>query len=564
MRCCSLIPTFFGIPVRQIIILVMGRKKGTRALIWWKAKRQSNEAKPTTVGLAVVRGEITAVACDGEVDGHPHIVAWETFASDSPTAAASGLQNFVEKNGLENWPCRCTLSPEDYSLRLIERPANVPDDELVDATRWLVKDLIEFDVEEAELAILTIPETSGRARTPRMFVVAAKTESVQDLSHAIEGAGLCLAGFDIVESSMLTLEALMPEVVAGGAALQIDEKSSVLTLAFSGHLYVARNLHVDGESIEAAAQHALQDTPEANSQISELLDPLLLDIQRSLDYYESEFGQATASRLTLFPSQADLSTLVPTLSSALHPVKVETFDLTRHFHFETPPPTNVQPVIGLAAGSAIARPGLIADALVPSRFKGPAEGFGLLESFKIAAGVAILFGIYATISWVQLSQERQALALLEINNALTTERVDALRAVEELRAASKTNPKAEIEALRATRDTRLSMLRDLGQNRSQTNSSFSNLLASLARQDFENIWLERIEFLDGGDSIALEGRSLRAEDVPSFLNGLGTEESFQGRRFRAFEISGRNSEIPGVTFRIATLDADADGQGGEE
>ena len=533
-------------------------------MVWRIFRRSKNESGRQGVGLAVVQDELIAVACEGEVDGRPHLVAWERFPFDptAPAEAGRALQDFVEANDLQNWSCRCTLSPGDYSLRLVERPTNVPDEELIDATRWLVRDLVEFDVEEAQLGILTIPEDGNRARTPRMFVVVARHEPIMDLAHLIDGVGLRLAGFDIVESSMLALESRMPEVVAGSASLRVDDKASVLTVSRHECLFLARNLHVDADAIETAAQNALQDPDGSDSGIMDLLDSLLLDIQRSLDYYESEYGQAAPSRLTLFPSPVDFSPLIPTLSEVFRPLQVEAYDLTRYFEVPEPLPTSVQPVVALAGGSAIADPGLLGDSLVPAVFRGLGAGFGLPAALRIVAAAALLFGAISSLSWTRLGEERIALAELEAEHDRLTKRVETLRAEEARRVANAADPRSRIEALRAARDARLALLRDLGQSRNRPEASFSNLLAGLARQDLDDLWLERIEITEGGDAIALEGRSLRPEDVPILLRRLGTEKGFESRDFRTFEIERRNDSLPGVAFRIATREEESPSGGG--
>jgi len=531
-------------------------------LFLWKRKTGGAKAESATVGLAIIDGEVTAVVCDGESEGHPHVVAWATLPNGSPDEFQAALRKFVEMNDLQGWPCRCSLSPESYSLRLVDRPTNIPDEELVDATRWLVRDLIEFDVEQAGLTILTIPEDNSRARTPRMFVVAAKHEIIQELSIAIEGAGLQLAGFEIVESAMLALESRMSEVVAGSAALRIDDKASVLTLSYAKHLYLARNLHVDADSIETAAQHALNDPSPSNPEVVELLDALLLDIQRSLDYYESEYGQAGASRLSLLPSHADLTPLLPALSEALRPIKVETYDLPHYFDFDDLPPTNTHPAMALAAGAAISDPDLIGDALLPSNAGGSTGGLGLGSVVGIAAAIAAILGIYSGVSWRSLGQERVALSTIESGVAGLSAEVETLRAAAAVRA-TQANPRKQIETLRATRDARLALLRDLGQHRSNTGATFSSLLTGLARQDIDGVWLERIVFTEGGDSIAIEGRTLEAEDVPTFLRRLGREQSFEGRNFRTFEMTRQASSSDALVFRVATRGRNTSGDGGE-
>ncbi len=430
-----------------------------RALFSWKAKQLDSAVESTTVGLAIVDGEATAIACDGEVEGNPNVIAWTSFPAHSLAEIESGLSQFVEAHALKGWPCRCVLPPADYSLRLIERPANIPDDELVDATRWLVRDLIEFDVEEAALTILLIPQDNNRARTPRMFIVAARHDAVNDLATIIQGTGLRIDGFDIVESAMLGLEARLPETVAGSAALAIDDKSSVLTLSLSEHLYLARSLHVDADSLDAAAQLALDDPSPSNPDVVERLDPLLLDIQRSLDYYESEYGQATASRLTLFPSRIDLSPLLPALGEALRPVQVDVYEMPRHFQFAERPPSNAYPSLMLAGGAAVGGLQLLGDSLLPVRFKGIAGGFGLVSVAKIAAALVIFLGAYWAFSWVALGQQSETLAALEAELEQVTNQVESQQS-EAAALASARDPEARIRELRAERDARLTILRD--------------------------------------------------------------------------------------------------------
>ena len=529
-------------------------------MLFWKRKENDSASESQVVGLVVMDGEVTAVACNGDVEGQPSVVAWEAIGFSSPAELQNGLSRFIDTHDLQGWACRCTLSSEDYSLRLVDRPANIPDGELVDATRWLVRDLIEFDVTEAGLTILTIPEDSSRARTPRMFVVAAKHEPLLDLAHAISATGLRLVGFDIVETAMLALEERMADVVAGGAALRIDDKASILTLSHDKHLYLARNLHVDADSIESAAQQAMNDPSPTNPEVVELLDSLLLDVQRSLDYYESEYGQAGASRLSLLPSQSDMTPLLPALSEALRPIQVEIYDLLHYFHFEETPPSHLYPALALAAGTAVTDPDLIGDALLPANFKGPVGGLGLGSVVRIAAAVAAILGVYCGSTWFFLGQERAALSALEGKQFQLAAEVESLRVQATARAAA-LNPEARINALRATRDARLSLLRDLGQQRSSTSASFSNLLGGLARQDLAGVWLERIAFTESGDSIAIEGRTLAAEDVPLFLRRLGSEQSFEGRNFRTFEISRQGTSTPGLAFRVATVGRDTTVEG---
>ena len=82
--------------------------------------------------------------------------------------------------------------------------------------------------------------------------------------------------------------------------------------------------------------------------------------------------------------------------------------------------------------------------------------------------------------------------------------------------------------------------------------SFEAVLAGLGRQRPEPLWLTRIHLDDHGARLGLGGRSLDAEAVPAFLQGLAAEPALAGRSFGRFEIG--QGETPGapLRFEIAT------------
>ena len=512
------------------------------------------------MGIGVEAGRLSLVALEGEVEGRPFIKAWETIPVESLEEQGLSIQQFVDRHRLAGQRCRCVIPALDYSLRLVERPPGVPDEELVDATRWLVRDLVEFDIETAGFAIFKVPDGGSRVRTPRMFVVAARHESVSELARMIEAAGLELASFEIVESAMLALEARMPEAVAGGGLIRIDDKSSVLTLAKAADLYLSRNVHVDSDSIEEAARVALEHEDPADPEIMSMIDGLLLDLQRSLDYYESEYGQAPASRLCLLPSQIDMTPLIPTLAEAFRPMQVEIFEASNLLSFDDSPPSAALPSVLLAVGAALADESPIEGALVPGEWKAGGGGLDLDTLGRVAAGVAAIVAIYLGFSAFALTTGRTA---LQERDAVRLALIDSIEQEQEkarIRAAA-SDPEARLASLRAQRAAGLATLRDIEHRGADSRSSFSSLLTGLARQDLEGVWLERIEIDHAGDSVSIEGRALDAADVPRFLRRLGNEQSFGNRRFRQFTMDRADQAAPGIGFRVASQPAEATTRG---
>ncbi|MBK7951735.1 MAG: PilN domain-containing protein [Deltaproteobacteria bacterium] len=504
------------------------------------------------VGIALEGGEATILALSpAGAEGPPSVLAWESFATNEAGGLEQALHRFVETHGLRGATARVTLAPGDYELKLVERPTNVPEAELADATRWLIRDLVEMDVETAAIGVLTIPDQKGRARTPHMFVVATRDETVTAMARALDQTGLVCGGFEVMETAMLALEASLPEEVVGGAMVRIDAKSSVLTLATERRLVLARHLRVDAAAMDEAAERALSSAGPGEAELVSALEPLLLDVQRSLDYYESEYGRAPATRLTLLPGSVDLSPLAPALGEMLRPLRVEAYALERAFDFETPPPTRSHAGLSLAAGAAVAGDLALGRALVPARLRAREGTFGLGRVLQAAAVLGLLVVAYCAYEGFRLYGDRQALGAMIVEER-ELEQTLASAAAEAEQAGLANAAPADPTALRAHRDARLALLRDLGQQRPGTASSFSSLLVGLARQDLDGVWLERIELSESGEALSLTGRTLEAEDVPKLLRGLRDEPAFAGRKFGTLAIERTKDPAAGLQFHVAT------------
>lgn len=518
----------------------------------WKKSDRKRLQTGRTVGLRVANDTLTIVACaaaDG--DGKPRIEAWDSVELNDSLPFSDALQRFVDQNDLRGQPCRVLLSSYDYSLRLVERPANVPDEELPEATRWLIRDLVEFDIDHAQMAVVLLPEDERRARTPRMFVVAAREDPLLETAQAVVSAGLDLAGFEILETSMIALAAQMPQTVAGHGVLWLDDKSSALTISLDHRLLLARRLATDTETLDDATQLAVQGPEGSEHQAQEILGPLLLEIQRSLDYYESEYGSAPVTRLTVLPSAIDSTLLVSLMTEPLRPLSVESFELERFFEIEELPPGSAQSDLLLAAGAAWASPDTLGASLVPHSFRQESSGFGLDSLIRFVAAVSFMMMLLYGWNAFQLKGERETLLALEAEQQSIQDRLDR-RLEDDASRSTDVDPAEELEALGRVRDAGLRTLRDLSRGNTQSIVPFSDVMTALSRQDLESLWIERIELSDGGASIAIDGRVLDAADLPTFLRRLGREPSFESRLFKTLFFSRPEDESRGLRFRIAT------------
>lgn len=71
---------------------------------------------------------------------------------------------------------------------------------------------------------------------------------------------------------------------------------------------------------------------------------------------------------------------------------------------------------------------------------------------------------------------------------------------------------------------------------------FSRHLRALSRQDIDGIWLTYIALSALGDKTRLEGRALRAEMIPLYVQDLTAESAFAKQRFHHFRILNTDDE----------------------
>lgn len=81
---------------------------------------------------------------------------------------------------------------------------------------------------------------------------------------------------------------------------------------------------------------------------------------------------------------------------------------------------------------------------------------------------------------------------------------------------------------------------------------FSRLLEGLGRQRPAPLWLTRIHVAEAGEQLGLGGRTLDADAVPSFLQGLSTEDGLKDREFTHFAIERPKDAGEPLQFDMAT------------
>jgi MSHA biogenesis protein MshI len=263
--------------------------------------------QPDGVALArVVRGKSL----------RPTLECMRFSPAPSGTERAAKVRDAVQSLGVDRTYCNNVIEPADYQLLLVEAP-DVRPEELKAAVRWRVKDLIGFHIDDAVIDVFEIPDQGRPGQARMMYVVAARAGVVGQYVDSLDNSGMQLQSIDIPELCLRNITALTDDDVQGAALLYFTASYGLMVLTRQHTLYLARKLDVGADTL-ASAHRAGRER--------QYLESIVLEVQRSLDYYDSHFSQPPIASLLIAPSEIPLPFLQPYLSENLG-VPVRNLDL---------------------------------------------------------------------------------------------------------------------------------------------------------------------------------------------------------------------------------------------
>jgi MSHA biogenesis protein MshI len=203
-------------------------------------------------------------------------------------AQTLALQGWVHTNNLQKCNCVCLISADDFNIHQVEKP-KVEDSELISALSWRVKDLIGYDIGSAVVDFYPMP-ISNKNSSAQLSVVTAQDWAVAAYVDCINSTGLKLVAIDVPRLVGGNLKNVQQSSGQTLAVLSLTELSGSLNIYHDTDLYVSRDFKI-------GTSHLAQVTEEDEW----MYDSLLLEMQRSMDYFESYYGLGSASKLLIFP-----------------------------------------------------------------------------------------------------------------------------------------------------------------------------------------------------------------------------------------------------------------------
>ncbi|QKK02569.1 MAG: agglutinin biogenesis protein MshI [Pseudomonadota bacterium] len=265
-----------------------------------KLFRKRRQAR-TITGVHLANGLIAAATIDRERGRQSRLLHAECIEISGRSDPERALRAALPP---DHSTVNLVMAVDHYDLLLVEAPRVEPS-ELRAAVRWKVKNLIDFHIDDAVIDVFEIPGQQNRPQgQAMMYAVAARAREIQERIDLLENADCELHAIDITEMAMRNLAGRLDEDVRGVALLYFSDDHGLITLTHQGSLYLSRRLDTGiGAMLEDAAA---------------AFDQITLEIQRSLDYYDSHFGQPPVSALYVLPGFAAHDALIEGLRDQLN------------------------------------------------------------------------------------------------------------------------------------------------------------------------------------------------------------------------------------------------------
>jgi MSHA biogenesis protein MshI len=273
------------------------------------------------------------------VDGRLERCGVEHRGADTPQAFARRFRSL----GLQASHVTAVLPLHECQLLQIEAPA-VPAEELKSAARWRIKDLVDAHLDDLTLDVMVVGD--GRARNQRqLFVVAAHTRAIREVSEWSQAAGLQLAVIDIRETAQRNLQTALAQLqgraASASAALMQHGQQCLLTICAQGELFYARRLSWDASAFAGdvaagggTATHLSEPRVSEELAMLDIVDygadaragpsvagddapRLVIELQRSLDLWERSWPDLPLDRVFVQVEEEHSQALVALLRKSL-------------------------------------------------------------------------------------------------------------------------------------------------------------------------------------------------------------------------------------------------------
>ncbi|WP_189379148.1 hypothetical protein [Thalassotalea profundi] len=206
--------------------------------------------------------------------------------------------------------CHLVLSAQQSQIVQIDKP-NIPNDELKEALKWQIKDLVSIEPNDMVLDYFDAPMTSGGIE--KVHVVCASKAELSPYVEQLIDNGFSVKSISIEEFAFSSLVPQSDDAIL--LVCQQPNEEILLLIVKKNKLFFYRRLR-------GMANIASKSEEELSMSV---VDALSLEIQRSTDYYERQLKQAPIRSIEVLIPMKNEAFLARKLAENAHvPVNIFT------------------------------------------------------------------------------------------------------------------------------------------------------------------------------------------------------------------------------------------------
>jgi type IV pilus assembly protein PilM len=237
------------------------------------------------------------------------------------------LQALLRSRDLRHAKSVVNVAGKPPLIRYLTLPA-MPKEELKEAVKWEAKKLMALPLEDMVMDFLIVGEQEERGqRRYEIVLVAAERTAILSEVQEVQRAGLRVVAVDVGPLSLLnTVRLNYPKDVRKSLVfIDIGAAKTEINIAKNGVLRFTRTVQLGGDDLTLALQRELrlegeeaeqlkkerglslpgEDISDAISHqrylevLKEAIDRLILEVQRSMDYYRAQFREESIQKMIL-------------------------------------------------------------------------------------------------------------------------------------------------------------------------------------------------------------------------------------------------------------------------
>ena len=253
---------------------------------WLNKKKQKPQG---LIGLETGPEGIALAQIERDAEGRARLIRC-LFRAATPAEQAQVLKEWVQELQLQGASVNFLLHPASYQLLLLDCP-DVPEDELRDAMRWRLKDLISQSLDSVVTDLIALPADAYRGRSRMAYCAALEKQQMEQAARLLRQAGLRLQSIDITEMAFRNLGLQAGATGINLALLRLRSSEGLISVQNGVDLYMARRIEHGLERRRRRLRHPMT-----------LEDPALARLLREpagQGLYQSSAAAADASVMVL-------------------------------------------------------------------------------------------------------------------------------------------------------------------------------------------------------------------------------------------------------------------------